>query len=179
MNIQNSKRLAFKMMTLGDADLLYEVDQDPLVMKYLNDSKPTPMEEIQNVFVPRLKQYLNEEKGWGIWKVTNIETQEYLGWLLARPMDFFSDKPQLDNLELGWRFKSRTWGQGFASEAAKHLMLCISQQTQIKRFCAIAVPNNKPSIRVMQKIGMRYVRTYLHHDPLGGWTIEYHEIELD
>jgi hypothetical protein len=26
---------------------------------------------------------------------------------------------------------------------------------------------------------MRYVRTYLHHDPLGGWTIEYHEIELD
>ena len=177
MNINNSARLSYRLMTADDAELLYQLDQDPEVMRFISDSVPSSRETIENVLVPRMQAYINRDKGWGIWQVNITETDEYIGWVLVRPMNFFSDSPELDNLELGWRFCRSSWGKGYASEAAQHIKDALSVNSENKKFCAIADEKNLGSIGVMKNIGMSYVKKYLHTDPLFECQVVYYQIK--
>ena len=171
MEVKNSARLSFKLMGSDDTQDLFELDQDPAVMKYINGGEPTSMEKIESVFIPRLESYTNKEKGWGMWGVYITDTSEFLGWILVRPMEFFSEHPEYDNLELGWRFKQAAWGKGYGTEAAnavKNALIFSNNSSQkIDRLSAVAMLGNEGSIGIMKKIGMSYVKTYMHEDPLG------------
>ena len=70
MNIARTKRLSFRLMDENDAQLLYELDNDPDVMKYLTRGKTSSLQSIKDVFIPRLNTYRNEQKGWGLWQVS-------------------------------------------------------------------------------------------------------------
>jgi RimJ/RimL family protein N-acetyltransferase len=178
MKIPNSERLQFELMAEQDAHLFFELDQDPEVMRYINGGKMTSMEDVLNIYIPRMKSYTNEKLGWGQWKVTITDSNEFIGWVLVRPVDFFSDNPQLDNLELGWRFKQMTWGKGYATEAAKSIALAVSQTKSVSKISAIALEDNLASIKIMTKLGMKYIKTYLHKDPLGDIEAVYYEKKL-
>lgn len=177
MNIVPSARLSYKLMTNEDGELLFQLDQDPDVMRFINGGKLTSMDEINDVFIPRMESYSNQQKGWGLWQVNISSSKEYIGWILVRPMNFFSDSPEYDNLELGWRFTQSSWGKGFASEAALHLKNSLAKNGDLKSFSAIAVENNLGSIAVMKKIGMSYVKSYLHKDPLFESQVVYYQIK--
>nr|WP_281368203.1 GNAT family N-acetyltransferase [Simiduia aestuariiviva] len=161
-------------MGVHDAELLFELDQDPEVMKYINGGSPTSRQDIDNVMIPRMMRYRNPEKGWGIWKVLLSEDQQFIGWILVRPMGFFSETPDWENLELGWRFKRETWGKGYATEAAAAIAAAFSTKADVATLSAIAVPENTASIAVMEKLGMRYLKTDLHRDPLGDAEVVYY-----
>ncbi len=177
MKINNSARLSYQLMTANDAELLYQLDQDPEVMRFISDGKTSSRDTIKNILVPRMEKYHNPDKGWGIWQVNIIETNEYIGWVLVRPMNFFSDYPEFDNLELGWRFFRSSWGKGFASEAAAHIQNALAKDTNNKKFSAIADEKNLGSIGVMKNIGMSYIKTYLHIDPLFECQVAYYQIQ--
>jgi RimJ/RimL family protein N-acetyltransferase len=177
MNIISSARLSYKLMTKEDGELLFQLDQDPEVMRFITGGNPSSMEQINNILVPRMESYSNEQKGWGLWQVNISSSNEYIGWILVRPMNFFSDSPEFDNLELGWRFFQSSWGKGYASEAALHIKNTLAKNNDLKSFTAIAVENNLGSIAVMKKIGMSYVKSYLHKDPLFESQVVYYQIE--
>lgn len=177
MHITPSARLSYKLMTKDDADLLFQLDQDPEVMRFLNGGRPSSMHEIKKVFVPRMESYANAQKGWGLWQVNISSCNKFIGWILVRPMNFFTDSPELDNLELGWRFLQGAWGKGYASEAALHIKNTLGQNKELQSFSAIAVEDNLGSIAVMKKIGMSYVKTYLHKDPLFESQVVYYQIK--
>lgn len=154
-------------MSEKDAQLLFELDQDPAVMKYINGAKPTSMHDINNVFIPRLNSYTSQVDGWGLWQVNITETKQFIGWILVRPMGFFNNERNDKDLELGWRFKQSTWGKGYASEAAIHIADTLSDNQNIEAFSAIAAIDNLASIGIMKKLGMRSIKEYTHRDPLG------------
>jgi RimJ/RimL family protein N-acetyltransferase len=108
MHIPSSKRLDYALMSADDAELLFQLDQDPEVMRYINGGTCTSRADIQQMFIPRMNSYLNPQEGWGLWKVSLIATKQFIGWILVRPMEFFSPSPEFDNLELGWRFMQST-----------------------------------------------------------------------
>lgn len=174
MKVKDSQRLSYSMIDVSDAEFLFQLDQDPEVMKYINGGKPNSMQEIKQVLLPRLMSYASKDKGWGLWKVSLKDDGEAIGWILVRPMNFFSDSPELDNLELGWRFFQKEWGKGFATEAARQLMNAIHQQRSIRMFSAIAMPSNSASINIMTKLGMEYQKTAIHKDPLGEDEVVYY-----
>ena len=119
MHIKDSARLSYHYITEQDADFLWELDQDELVMKYINGGKKSSKEDIREIFVPRFQAYSNPALGWGLWRVETLVEKESIGWILVRPFGFFTQHPESDNMELGWRFKHHTWGKGYATEAAK------------------------------------------------------------
>jgi RimJ/RimL family protein N-acetyltransferase len=176
MIIIPSARLSYTLMTQADGELLFQLDQDPEVMLFLNGGKPSTMAEINEISIPRMERYLNVQKGWGLWQVNISSNNEYIGWILVRPMHFFSEAPEFDNIELGWRFFQSSWGKGYASEAALHIKNTLAKNNVLKGFSAIAVKDNLASIAVMKKIGMSYVKTYLHKDPLFESHVVYYQI---
>ncbi|MGI2170916.1 GNAT family N-acetyltransferase [Shewanella sp. MF05960] len=175
MQIANTARLHLSLMTLDDNALLFELDQDERVMHFLNGGIKSTQHQIDTVMIPRLAQYLNPQKGWGLWKVQALDCVEndkhqlsgqYLGWILVRPMHFFTQS-QPHNIELGWRFKYVSWGKGYATEAANAVMQAVSTVDEVTHVSAIAVEDNLASIAIMKKLGMQFQYKRLHRDPLG------------
>lgn len=176
MNIANTERLSFRLMDEHDSELLWLLDQDPDVMKYITGGEISSKEKIRDIFIPRMQAYRNPDKGWGLWQVNLRETGNYLGWILIRPMEFFTGTPEEDNLEIGWRFFQSTWGHGYATEAAQHIINTLSQDTAIHAFSAIADQDNTSSIAVMKKLGMTYLKTYHYKDQLIDCDVVYYQV---
>lgn len=178
MKVDASERLIYELMDESHANDLYELDQDPEVMRYITDGKISTWETINDVLIPRMLRYRNPELGWGIWRVALKDSNEFIGWVLVRPMNFFSQQRNDNDIELGWRFKRSTWGQGFATEAATQVMRALEQQCPPESFSAIAIPDNHGSINVMTKLGMNYIKTDWHRDPIGDVKVVFYTREL-
>jgi RimJ/RimL family protein N-acetyltransferase len=61
--------------------------------------------------------------------------------------------------ELGYRLKRTEWGQGLACEGAKVLVGWGFEKPGYERITACTAAQNLASRRVMEKIGMTYLRT--------------------
>ena len=176
IRIPPTPRLAFRLMDSADAPLLFELDQDPEVMRYLNDGKPSSWEDIEQKFVPRMMRFTDPASGCGLWEVRRRDDDAYLGWILARQYGIETPYHEADNLELGWRLKRHCWGQGIATEAAAAIIDVLRHQPGIRRFCAIADPANLGSIAVMRKLGMHYVDDREHRTPWRTFAVAYYEM---
>ncbi len=176
IKVINSERLSYRLMNEEDAQLLFELDQDPAVMKYINGGKMTTMKEVEDVMLPRMASYTDPEKGWGLWAVFTLGENEFIGWVLVRPMDFFSSERNDQDIELGWRFKQSSWGKGYATEAAKSVLDALQKSAQYLQFTALALPENTASINIMKKLGMQFIKTDLHEDPLGDMEVDYYQL---
>ncbi|QBY04975.1 N-acetyltransferase [Thalassotalea sp. HSM 43] len=173
LTIKDSARLSYRFIGLNDTKVLQELDSDPQVMKYINGGKANSMHTIESVFIPRLAKYRNADKGWGLWQVDEKQSGQFLGWVLIRPMYFFSEQPHWRDLEIGWRFKQSAWGKGFASEAAKQVMNALIAEGEVDYFSAIADAKNLASIGVMKKLGLDYQKTDQHPDVAGEQVVFY------
>nr|WP_247664647.1 GNAT family N-acetyltransferase [Pseudoalteromonas sp. MMG010] len=167
MNVDVTPRLNFKLMTPNDWPLLWELDQDPAVMKYLTRGKASTQRDIKENALPRLQAFTNDEKGWGLWQVNITSSNTFIGWVLVRPMDFFTDNPNYNDIEIGWRFKQSSWGKGYATEAAIAICDEIKGHANIKTLSATALLENTASINIMKKIGMVFIKHYTHSDEYG------------
>ncbi len=178
MTVQDTSRLTFRLLSDADKQLLWELDQDPEVMRYINGGKCSTMEDMDNILLPRMYKYRNPEKGWGMWGVWTKDDNIFIGWILVRPCNFFNDDTEYDNMEMGWRFNRSTWGKGYATEAARAVADEQAKLDEVKKLSAIAVPDNEASRRIMEKLGMDYIRTYLHKDPIGDVEAVYYEMTV-
>lgn len=176
MKVNPSERLCYSLMTANDATFLFQLDQDPEVMRYINGGKLTSMQSIEEFYIPRMQHFTNEKQGWGLWKVLLKDSKEFIGWVLVRPMAFFTDKAEIDNLELGWRFMQKTWGKGYATEAALTIKTALITHGNISKLTAIAFDDNIGSVNVMKKIGMSYFKSGVHTDPVG--HVVYYQFEI-
>jgi RimJ/RimL family protein N-acetyltransferase len=73
--------------------------------------------------------------------------------------------------EVGWAFDPAHQGQGYATEAVRELLRVCFEDLGVRRVVALAFADNAPSLRVMEKVGMRreavMVRESLHREL--GW----------
>ena len=77
--------------------------------------------------------------------------------------------------EIGWVFNPSFQNHGYASEAASALLKYGFEDMNLHRIIATCQPENVPSYRVMEKIGMRregYFKKCIPHE--NGWWDEYY-----
>jgi ribosomal-protein-alanine N-acetyltransferase len=65
-------------------------------------------------------------------------------------------------VEIGWWLAPAYWGKGLATEAARHALAYGFEVSHLERIVAIAQAANRDSLRVMEKIGMRFEREAVH-----------------
>jgi RimJ/RimL family protein N-acetyltransferase len=63
-------------------------------------------------------------------------------------------------VELGYRLRPDAWGQGYATEGAAALLADALARPEVTRVYGHALLSNPASLRVMEKIGMRYTRPW-------------------
>ena len=70
--------------------------------------------------------------------------------------------PEGPDVEIGWWLAPSHWGQGLATEAARQALAYGFQVIKLQRIVAIAQAANRDSLRVMDRIGMRFEREAVH-----------------
>ncbi len=61
-------------------------------------------------------------------------------------------------IELAWALAREHWGQGYAPEAASTVRDWAFITLRLPRLVSVIIPENRPSIRVAEKIGQRFDR---------------------
>jgi RimJ/RimL family protein N-acetyltransferase len=154
----------------SDLDNLVGLDSDPKVMRYLTGGKPTPRSVIENEVLPRL---LRPDSG--RWAAIEKATGDFLGWFaLDRPAGGSGEE-----VELGYRLRASAWGRGYATAGSRALIRKAFTELGVRRVFAQTMAVNVASRRVMEKAGLRHVRTFYPDwdDPIEG--SEHGEVEYE
>ena len=154
-----TERLTLRRFTPQDVDLVTELDADPAVMRYINGGRPTPRDEIRDDYLPFWLAYYDRGDRYGFWVAIEQGSGGFVGWFHLRPQP--EDPP--DEPELGYRLKASAWGQGYATEGSRALIRKAFEDLGAQRVYATTMAVNVASWRVMEKAGLRYVRTF--HQP--------------
>lgn len=143
-------RLYLRRFTIDDAPIIQELNSDPLVLKYLNEppvDNITIAETILSTII--LPQY---KKGFGRWAAHLKGDHTFIGWCGLKY------RLELDEMDLGYRFKPSFWGKGFATEAASHTLKYGFEILDLPLITARAHVQNIGSIKVLERIGMQFTR---------------------
>jgi RimJ/RimL family protein N-acetyltransferase len=151
-----TERLILRRFTEDDLDDLVAVDADPAVMRYINGGRPTSREEMRDDYLPHWLRYYERGDAWGFWAAIERSSGAFLGWFHLRPQP--EDPP--DHPELGYRLVRRAWGKGYATEGSRALIDKAFASLGAGRVYATTMAVNEGSRRVMEKAGLRYVRTF-------------------
>jgi RimJ/RimL family protein N-acetyltransferase len=151
-----TERMVLRRFTEADVDDLFALDSDPEVMRFINSGKPTPRDMIQNDVLPRFLDYYERFAGYGFWAAIEKSTDEFLGWFHFRPEEGGSP----DEAELGYRLRKSAWGKGYATEGSRAMIQKGFTEFGVQRVFATTMTVNIASRRVMEKAGLRFVRTF-------------------
>jgi RimJ/RimL family protein N-acetyltransferase len=151
-----TERLLLRRLTEADVDNLFDLDNDPEVMRFVNGGTPTPRDVIERDLLPRFLRYYERFAGYGFWAAIEKATGEFLGWFHFRPPEGASP----DEVELGYRLRKAAWGQGYGTEASRALIRKGFTELGVRRVVASTYADNLASRRVMEKAGLTLVRTY-------------------
>lgn len=143
-----TKRLILRPATLDDAPHLLSLNSDPEVMHFTGDEKLLNLLEAENLIRDRMMaQY---EK----YKMSRfslcLKDGTFIGWC---GLKYFEDNGEVD---LGYRLMKKYWGQGYATEASFAALQNGFEKLNLQKIVARAMPDNKASIKVLQKLGMTF-----------------------
>lgn len=167
-------RLRLRPLTDDDVDDVVALHSDPDVMRYLGPPAETA-EHVRGVLLPRWRDLDARTPGFGYAAAEERATGAFLGWFLFRPP--YSEDPPPGEIELGYRLHRAAWGRGFATEGSRALVDRGFAELGVERVVATTMAVNLGSRRVMEKVGLRYVRTFAAEfdEPLPG--SEHGEVE--
>ena len=148
-------RLILRRFSESDIGNIYELDNDPDVMRYINGGIPTPWNVIEHKIFPGFLYYDPKYPGYGFWAIDEKKSGKFLGWLSYRPVD---QNPA--EVSLGFRLRKDAWGKGYATEGAQALIHKGFTELGVQRLVAKTYEDNLASRRVMEKIGMKFSRFF-------------------
>ena len=140
-------RLDFREFVASDADEIWQLDQDPAVMRYIGDGKPSTRARIATIMqrVPRVYRLY---PGFGTWRASRRDTGAFIGWFTLKYI------PDTVEVEVGYRLPRAAWGQGYATEGARELVRYGFDTVGLHRIIGITHPDNKASQNVLMKCGL-------------------------
>ena len=172
MPVAASDRLLLRKFTAADARAMAAVFCDPEVMRF-SDGGVRTAGFVRGWIAEQVAGYRGGD-GLGRWAIVEAATREVIGYVgLTRAPGHCGP----DEAELGFRLARPCWGRGYASEAAAMAIDHGAAALRLRRIVAIVDPGNLASVRVVEKLGMRFERAimfdgYTHPDRLYAISIE-------
>jgi len=133
---------------------LRPIARDPEVMRYISGGEPWPEEGIRE-FVERQIACFAARK-FCLWRLIHKESGQMIGFCGLQPL---AETPEI---EIGWWLARDRWNQGLATEAAREALRDGFEGAKLQRIVSVAMPANRASIHIMEKLGMRFERETTH-----------------
>lgn len=160
-------RLLLRRFTEQDSALILALNSNPEIVKYVHEPVLTSEKEAKKILTDIiLPQYKNNL---GRWAIHTKDTMEFIGWCGLKY------RPELEEIDLGYRLIQKAWGNGFATEAARKSLEHGFKHLNLKLITGRAHVENIASIKVLEKIGMDFtgegivddcpVKTYTKENP--------------
>jgi RimJ/RimL family protein N-acetyltransferase len=151
-----TNRLILRDWRDADAVPFAALNADPRVMEFYPKSL-TPAESA--AAMARIRDFLGRH-GYGLYAAEEKSSGTFLGYIGLSPVPF--QAPFTPAIEIGWRLARTAWGNGYATEGARAVLVDAFARLNLPLLVSFTAEWNTPSRRVMEKIGMR-------HDPGGSF----------
>ena len=142
-------RVMLRQWRASDREPFAVLNADSEVMRFFD--RPRCRAE-SDATADRLEAHIDKH-GFGFWAAELISSGEFIGFVgIENTPD---DLPCSPAVEIGWRVHKRFWGKGLAPESARACLVYAFSKLQLEEVVSFTAKSNSPSIRVMEKIGMR------------------------
>ncbi len=145
--ILHTDRLILRACTPKDLDPIHSYMSDPEVCR-LTSAGPFKKRDT----VTFLEGLCLRDEGRRGYTIIERDTGELIGHVRCQPYEE-------ETSEIGWILRRDRWGRGFGTEAGRTMSAVAARLPGIARIAARCRPENAASKRIMEKLGMEYVKT--------------------
>lgn len=151
-SILSTERLRLRELNLSDAPFIIELLNSPEWLRFIGNKKIKTVEDAKNYLKKGpLKSYL--DNGYGLYLVEAKEDSRSIG------MCGIINREALDHPDIGFAFLPQFYNRGYAFEIAGATLNYGREKLNIKKVCAITIPENLRSIRLLEKLGLQFQKT--------------------
>lgn len=162
-----TKRLLLRKFEIYDFKNYYDILKQEEVSMWLGSGKRKSPDDVKCMMKNFEKHWV--ENNYGVWAVTNRETNELIGHC------GFNILEDTKETELLYAFDSKFWGRGYATEASMAAIKFLSENFKLNCVVALVYPNNNRSSNVIEKVGFEYKGMEEHF----GVELLYYKLNLD
>ncbi len=165
--IIQTERLLLRPFTPADIEPSYQVNLDPLVSRYTHDGGVKTLEEIDHTIRTNvLGDY--QKYGFGRFAVIHKHDNRFIGFAGLKYL------PDLDQVDIGYRFHSHYWGQGIATECGQVILPFGFDVLGLDHIIGQILPENEASRRVLEKLHFSFEKEFVEE----GVTVHQFGIDL-
>lgn len=149
MIVLETPRLILRHVTLDDAPFMLGLLNEPSFHANIGDKGVRTLDDARG-FLRDGPMASYERNGYGHYLVELKDGHVPIGTCGLINREFIGE------IDIGFAFVPAAWSQGYASEAAAAVMNYGRNVLGIRRIVAVVSPHNTGSIRVLEKLGLRY-----------------------
>jgi RimJ/RimL family protein N-acetyltransferase len=151
MRVLQTVRLSLRHFARADAPFIFELLNEPSWLQYIGDKGIKTLGDAEH-YIQDGPVAMYARLGFGLYLVELTGGSESVG------MCGLIKRDTLEDVDLGFAFLSRFWGNGYAYESAAAVMSYAKMRLGIDRIVAITSPNNQASIKLLRKLEFRLER---------------------
>ena len=150
MIVAETERLTLSKFTIKDASFFLELVNTPHWIKYIGDRNTKTIEDAEkSIKEGHLKSY--NTNGFGFYVLSlKEENNKPIGTCGLIKRD------TLEHVDIGFAMLPEYEGKGFGYESSVAVLKLAKETFNLKKVVAITLPTNKPSIKLLEKLGLSY-----------------------
>jgi ribosomal-protein-alanine N-acetyltransferase len=141
-----TERLRLREMSMDDAEVLFEMRTNPLMIRYIDRAPMKTLDEAKEKMQTIIEMVKNRN---GIaWAIELKESRKQIG-----DISFWRLEKEHYRAEIGYSLLPDYWDKGYMTEAARCAIDCGFSMLNFHSIEATVNPNNTASIKLLEKIG--------------------------
>ena len=151
MKVLETERLILRRLSVDDGAFILGLLNDPAWLRFIGDKGVRNLEDARNILTGPMDMYAR--LGFGLYLTERKLDSAPVGicGLIKRDA--------LEDVDIGFAFLPDFRRKGYAREAAAAVMEHARSSFGLRRLVAITSPDNEASIRLLEKLGLRFEAT--------------------
>lgn len=151
MNVLETDRLVIRRFSTDDAEFILELLNEPSFLQFIGDKGVRTLADAREYILQGpVASY--ELHGFGLYLTVLKDGAVPIG------MCGLLKREALADVDIGFAFLPGYWSKGYALESALAVKTYGLDTLGLKRIVAITNPDNEASIKLLEKIGLKYER---------------------
>ena len=149
MKVIETNRLILRRLLIEDADFILELVNEPSWLRFIGDKGVRSTADARDYILKGpVESYGRFGFGLYLAELKDDRTPIGICGLIKRE--------SLKDVDLGFAFLPKFWGNGYAYESASAVMAYGKSALDLNRIVAVTTPDNYSSIKVLEKLGFRF-----------------------